>query len=142
MSKVFDEKCKVCPEYARCRESFNSWIYFIIGLIATVAIRAVIIFHNISPVYGKLAWYVGVGGFFIFFLYKFRVGQRRSREIERLGLLDKLGRKAPLDDEDYTRIGAILCSLTANKERINYFFIFATSIIALSVAIAWDLLVR
>ena len=138
MSPVFDNKCVSCRFYRGCKESFNSWIYFIVGLIATIAIRVVLIFHALHPIYGKIAWYVGVTGFFMFFLYKFRVNSRRQREIKRLGLHEKIGRREPLGEKDYENIGLILCSLASNKEKINYMFIFATSVIALVIAVYFD----
>jgi len=48
-------ECKNCIEYRRCKDSFVSWIFFIIGLIATMAIRAVTILANIDPIYAKIA---------------------------------------------------------------------------------------
>ena len=40
----------------------------IIGIIATIAIRIVTVLMHWNPFYGKLAWYIGVGGFIIFLL--------------------------------------------------------------------------
>ena len=74
----------------------------------------------------------------MFFLYKFRVNSRRQREIKRLGLHEKIGRREPLGEKDYENIGLILCSLASNKEKINYMFIFATSVIALVIAVYFD----
>lgn len=138
MSPVFDEKCEGCTEYSRCRDSFRSWIYFVIGLIATIAIRVVVIFQNVSPIYGKIAWYVGVVGFFIFFLYKFRVGHEREKHIELSGIVDKVDGREVLDEKDYENLGAILCSLRSRKERVNFFFIFATSVLAIAAALYFD----
>ncbi|MDP8249191.1 MAG: hypothetical protein P9M00_13710 [Candidatus Tritonobacter lacicola] len=139
MSPLFDEKCESCTEYSRCRDSLHSWIYFIIGLIATIAIRVVVIFQNVAPIYGKVAWYVGVVGFFVFFLYKFRVGHEREKHIERSGLVDKIDGREVLEEKDYENLGAILCSLSSRKERVNFFFIFATSVLAIALALYFDL---
>ena len=140
MSPIFDEKCTSCPLYSNCKDSFHSWIYFCIGLIATVAIRVVIIFQDIKPVYAKLAWYTGVVGFFIFFLYKFKLAHKRQKEIARSGLIDKLAGRQALEEKDYSNLGMILCSLTSNKEKINFFFIFATSVLAIAGALYLDFL--
>ena len=135
-----DKKCINCSQQEKCKDSFTAWIFFIIGLIATIAIRVVIVLTHINPVYGKIAWYVGVCGFFIFFVYKYRVAKARSRLIGQRGLIEKIQDERPLTKEDYSLVGAILCSLSSGKERINYFFIFVLSAAALILAIYFDFL--
>ena len=132
------DKCRKCSQYRNCRDSFASWIFFIIGLLATVALRVVTVLISLNPAYGKIAWYVGVAGFFVFFVYKFRVNQSRSRLISRLGLVDKVRGQGRLTPEEYSLLGSILCSLSSKKERINYFFIFGLSAIALILAVYFD----
>ena len=133
------QKCINCPEYSRCRDSSVSWIFFILGLVATIAMRVVTVLMHLNPIYGKVAWYVGVGGFLLFFIYKFRVNQARSRIINEKNLVDKINNQKDLADEDYKLIGTILCGLRSKKERINYFFIFGLSAIALIIAVYIDL---
>ena len=131
-------ECKNCIEYRRCKDSFVSWIFFIIGLIATMAIRAVTILANIDPIYAKIAWYFGVFGFLLFFIYKFKVNQSRSDLIDRHNIMQKLIQKNQLTDKDYNLVSSIFCALRSKKERINYLFIFALSAIALILAIYLD----
>lgn len=133
-----EKKCINCIEYKRCKDSYLSWIFFIIGLIATVAMRAVTVLMNMHPIYGKVAWYVGVGGFFVFFIYKFKVSQARFAFISQRDLVNKINNQKNLKKEDYSLIGAILCGLSSQKERINYFFIFGLSAVALLLAIYMD----
>ncbi len=135
-----DKKCINCVEYKRCRDSHISWLFFIIGLIATVAIRVVTVLIHMNPFYGKAAWYVGVSGFFVFFIYKFKVNQVRSALINQRNLVDKITHRKQLTEEDYNLMGAILCALSSKKERINYFFIFGLSAVALLLAIYMDFL--
>ncbi len=131
-------KCLNCIERKNCEDSITAWIFFIVGLVATIAIRAVTVLIHVDPLYGKIAWYVGVMGFFLFFIYKFRVNQKRSDLIKQKKLLDRISQKGPLDGHDYDLIGAILCSLTSRKERINYLFIFSLSAIAIILALYFD----
>ena len=133
-----DTKCTDCIEYKRCKDSYTSWIFFIIGLIATIARRVVILLIHVNPVYGKMAWYIGIGGFFIFFVYKFSVTQAISKLINQRNLIGKITQEKQLTKEDYSAISAILCGLSSNKERINYFFIFGLSAVALILAIYFD----
>ncbi|MBN2830884.1 MAG: hypothetical protein JXL82_01205 [Candidatus Omnitrophica bacterium] len=59
-------KCINCLEYKRCKENRASVFFFIVGLIATIAIRVVTVLIHLNPLYGQIAWYIGVAGFLIF----------------------------------------------------------------------------
>lgn len=133
-----DKKCIGCREYKSCKDSFASWVFFIIGLIATIAIRVVTVLIDFNPIYGKVAWYIGVGGFFTFFVYKFKVNQTRAKVINEQNLVDKITHQKQLTQDDYSLISSVLCGLSSKKERINYLFIFALSAIALILAIYLD----
>ncbi|MFH1645413.1 MAG: hypothetical protein ABIB11_03240, partial [Candidatus Omnitrophota bacterium] len=113
-------KCRGCKEYRNCKFSFASWIFFIIGLIATLAIRVVTVLMRLNAYYAKIAWYIGVAGFFVFFIYKYNVSVSRARSIKDLKIRDKIESKAVLDQTDYDFLSTLLCSLTSNKEKINY----------------------
>jgi hypothetical protein len=135
-----DSKCIGCSQYKNCKDSSLSWFFFIVGIIATVAIRVVTVLMHLNPFYGKVAWYVGVGGFVIFFIYKFNISQSRNRLIRQNNLLEKTAARKQLTDQDYKVIEAMLCSLTSRKEKINYFFIFILSAAALLIALYIDFL--
>ncbi|MBU1863315.1 MAG: hypothetical protein KKH94_06615 [Candidatus Omnitrophica bacterium] len=132
------KQCRSCSEYRRCKDSFTSWIFFIVGLIATIAMRVVTVLMHIDPIYGKIAWYIGIGGFLFFFIYKFHVSQTRAKLINQHDLENKIARKSKLSEDDYTLMSSLLCALSSRKERINYFFIFGLSAVALLLAIYID----
>ena len=136
--KINKNKSLRCEGLRDCRDSFASWIFFVIGLIATIAIRVVTVFMHIEPVYGKVAWYTGIIGFSFFFIYKFKVSHARAVHIKKSGLSEKIKKNELLDCNDYEIINSILCGLGSRKERINYFFIFSLSAIALMLAIYID----
>ena len=135
-----NKKCINCSEHKRCRESSISWIFFIIGLIATIAIRAVTVLVHINPVYGQIAWYVGVLGFLIFFVYKFKVEHARSKLIKNSRLVHKITQDGKIEEGDRKLIGSLLCALSSNKDKINYLVIFVSSAIAVVIAIYLDFL--
>lgn len=137
-----DKKCLNCSEYKNCRDSFISWIFFIIGMIATIAVRVVTVLMRFNPVYGQVAWYVGVAGFLIFFVYKFRIEQARSMLIIKKGLMGKISHSGEITEDDRRLIGSILCALSSNKDRINYFLIFFSSAVALAAAVYFDFINR
>ncbi len=135
-----NKKCLNCSEYKNCRDSFASWIFFIIGMVATIALRLVTVLIHLNPVYGQIAWYVGVFGFFIFFVYKFRVDRARYKLIVKKGLMDKISQGDKIAEDDRQLIGSILCSLSSDKDRINYILIFISSAVAIIVALYFDFL--
>ena len=134
-------KCSDCKGSKMCAEDNTSWLIIIIGLISTVAIRVVTILIDIDPILGKVAWYVGIVGFVIFFVYKYRVFKKRARIIENRHLVEKLDKKLFLELEDYEAMAIILCNIKSNRERINFLFIFISSFISLLVAIYFDFLI-
>jgi len=138
MGHMKNKICVNCSQKKNCQDSFVSWVFFIIGLIATVAIRVVTVLMNIHQVSGKIAWYVGVGGFLVFFIYKFNANRRLARLINEENLIEKARGQKPLSAEENNLIAGILCSLKSEKERINYFFIFAVSAVALVLAVYFD----
>jgi len=130
--------CINCTEYQRCQEGYASWIFFIIGMIATIAVRVVTVLSHVNSAYGQIAWYIGVFGFFIFFVYKFRVERARYRLIVQRRLMEKISRGDQITLEDRELIGSILCALSSNKDRINYSLIFISSALAIIVAVYFD----
>jgi hypothetical protein len=133
-----DNKCVNCSEYKKCKDSRTSWIFFLAGLISTIAVRIVTVLIDINPFYGKLAWYIGVAGFFIFFIYKFKIDHARARLVNKRNLINKVLNKGQLAKEDSDLIGSILCAISSSKDKINYFFIFASSALALIAAVYFD----
>jgi len=133
-----NQKCLNCKYYSKCKDGFISWIFFITGIIAAIAIRAVTLLAHLDSVYGKISWYVGVSGFLVFFVYKYKILKKRTYEIKQYNILDKLKSKKELKEEDYEVIESILCNLTSKKEQINYLFIFCLSAVALMIAVYID----
>lgn len=131
-------RCLNCSEYRRCKEDTASWMFFIIGLVATIAIRAVTVLVHIKPTYGQIAWYVGVLGFLVFFVYKFKVEHARSRLIKESRLIYRIMHEDAMEKGDRALVSSLLCSISSGKDKINYFVIFASSAIAVAVAVYLD----
>lgn len=131
-------RCVNCAEYKRCRESRVSMFFFIVGLVATIALRVVTILVHLDPLYGQIAWYIGVGGFLIFFVYKYKVDTARYKIIKDNNLMVKVLRNDALAKEDRQILNSVLCALSSNKDRINYFVIFVSSALALVIGVYFD----
>ncbi len=126
--------CRGCSQETVCKDSVVSWIFFLIGIVSAFAVRVVTLLAHLDPVCGQIAWYVGVIGFFLFFVYKYRNLRRRTKIINKYNLRDKLSSQKELTPQEFQVTSQILCSLVSNKEKINYFIIFFVSAIALLVA--------
>ena len=130
--------CYDCFKLKKCRESLASWIFFFVALVAVISLRAVNLFIDYSPILSKVVWYIGVFGFFIFFIYKFRYDEILHKEISRTELRDKLLYGRELSEHDREVLGTIICKLSSKKDKINYFIIFLSSGLALILAIYMD----
>ncbi|MBN2266818.1 MAG: hypothetical protein JW725_00560 [Candidatus Babeliaceae bacterium] len=135
---LLQKKCRGCSNRKRCQDDLASWFFFIIGLIAIVAIRIVVFLNAVDPMWGKIAWYVGVIGFLFFFLYKYRISKNRSKVIENHDLLRKMNDPRSLTSDDYDQMRIILCSLTSFKDKANFAFIFIVSALSLLWALYVD----
>ncbi|MFC1703764.1 hypothetical protein ACFL1E_03145 [Candidatus Omnitrophota bacterium] len=140
--KAKDFICYDCFESKQCKEPVRSWVFFFVALIATIAIRAVNVVLDFNPVVAKVFWYVGVGGFFVFFIYKFKYDQALHKELSKSNMTEKLLYEKPLSKHDYQILGTILCRLSSKKDTINYFFIFLFSGLALVLALYVDFFKR
>jgi len=134
--------CKTCDIFGECKDSPISWIFLFIGLIATIAVRAVNLVINANPLWAKIFWYIGIIGFAIYFLYKFRQDVIVKKELKRLHLSEKLSQGEDLSKEDYLFIKTMLCGIKSKKDAINYFFIFISSGLALLLGLFQDLILK
>ncbi len=135
-------RCLNCKANKICRDENISWFFIIIGFISTVAIRVVTVLMDIDPVIGKAAWYIGITGFSIFFMYKYKVFKDRGTLIDKMKLLEKVNGRADLKEDDYEVLSIVLCEIRSNKERINFLFIFIVSALALLAAVYSDFIMH
>ena len=102
--------------------------------------RLVVLFMHVNEFYAKAAWYVGISFFLVFFIYRYNISRFRSEGIRKKDLIVKIRENKELTKEDRGIVSDILCSLTSNKERINFAAIFILSGIALVIAVIADVL--
>ena len=86
---------------------------------------------------GRPVWYFGVTGYTVFFLYRYRISQRRKRTIEQSGIVEKLRAGEALTAEDREATLYLVNSIRKSPEDWNYLAIFALSV----VAVILDLLI-
>lgn len=140
IGKSEKQNCRDCVSHKLCRDNAVSWFFLFVGLIATIAIRIVNLMMDFSSLWAKIFWYIGVGGFLIYFLYKFYQDRLLQKKIEKIRLLERLVRKDSLFEQDYDFLMSVICKLKSRKDTINYFFIFFTSALALILGVYQDFL--
>jgi len=110
--------------------------FFLVGLLSSVAFRAIIIFQKLSPSWVRPVWYFGVIGYMLFFMYRYAISARRKRAITHTNIIEKLRRARELTPADREAALYLLNSIRKSPEDWNYLAIFILSL----AAIALDLL--
>ncbi|MFN3550657.1 MAG: hypothetical protein ACK4WJ_02455 [Endomicrobiia bacterium] len=136
MKKTTKDPVKV---YNVCKDSPATNIFFVIGLIATISIRAIGIAGLFNDIMTKILWYIGVVGFFLYFVYKYNIEKTRRNIIVENKIIDKIVENPSIDEKDKIVLTSIMCGLVSKKDAINYFVIFFTSAISLFIALIFDL---
>jgi len=114
-------------------------LIFMVGIIATIAYRLVIILNYYSQFWVEVSWYVGTIGFIWYFAHRFSIENRRDRLIEKLRLIEKVETEPSFNPEDKTALLYILKSLDTSLAKWNYIAIFFFSGLAMAYAIYVDL---
>ena len=117
---------------------YRIWI-FMVGVIATIAYRIVIILNHYSQFWVEVAWYIGTIGFIWYFAHRFNIENKRDKLIEKLNLVEKIQAGQSFNNEDKTALLYILKSLGTSLAKWNYIAIFFFSFLAMAYAIYADL---
>lgn len=110
--------------------------FFLLGLLSSIAFRAIILLQKYSPEWVRPIWYFGVVGYMLFFMYRYYISQRRKRTIAHTNVIEKIRSGQTLTTDEKEAALYLLKSVRASQEDWNYLAIFVLSI----VAIALDLL--
>jgi hypothetical protein len=107
--------------------------FFVLGLLSSVAFRAIILLQKYGPAWVRPVWYLGVIGYLLFFMYRYYISQRRKRTITHSGIIEKISTGAALSADDREAALYLLKSVRASQEDWNYLAIFILSIIAIAL---------
>ena len=113
---------------------YRFWI-FLVGIIATIAYRIIVILNHYDPLWVDIAWYIGTIGFIWYFAHRYRVENKRDKLVENLELAKKIQNKKELSSEDRDALVYILRGLKTSLAKWNYITIFSISILALIYSI-------
>ena len=113
--------------------------FFLLGLVSSIAFRAIILFQHLEPSWVRPAWYIGVLGYLFFFLYRYRISKKRKKAIDDFALIKKVRSGAALNEEDREVLAYLLLSIKSSLEDVNYATIFLFSILAILADISLTL---
>lgn len=105
-------------------------LFFAIGLVSAFAFRILILFVYLRPEWFRFTWYVGIVGYTVFFLYRYRIARKRKKAVAEYHLIEKLEEGGELADEERQVLIYLLSSIRNSRENINYLFIFVLSVLA------------
>jgi hypothetical protein len=107
--------------------------FFLLGLLSSVAFRAIILLQKYDPRWVRPVWYFGVVGYLLFFMYRYFISQRRKRAIAQSGIIEKIQAGAPLSGDDRAAALYLLNSIRKSQEDWNYLAIFVLSLVAIAL---------
>lgn len=120
---------------------YRNWI-FIVGVLATIAYRIIVVLNHYSPVLVQVAWYVGTIGFVWYFAHRFKIENRRNQVIKEMKLVEKINTNDCLSLEEKESLTYILKGLQTSLAKWNYIIIFIFSALALIYGIYQDFLIK
>ena len=106
--------------------------FFILGLISAIAFRTIIVIQRLEPSWIRPVWYAGTIGYFLFFLYRYFITQKRKKAIKDFQLIEKVKANACLTEADREVVLYLLSSVKYSLEDINYAIIFLLSVLAIA----------
>lgn len=116
---------------------YRFWM-FVVGILATLAYRLIVILNHYSSLWVQIAWYIGTIGFVWYFAHRFNVEARRDGVITDLDLVKKVEGSNAFNQEERLALIYILKSLQTSLAKWNYIAIFVISALALAYGIYQD----
>jgi hypothetical protein len=116
---------------------YRVWM-FVVGILATLAYRLIVVLNHYSALWVQIAWYIGTIGFVWYFAHRFNVEKRRDQVIEDLSLIKKVQESEVFGPEEKSALVYILKSLQTSLAKWNYIAIFVISSLALAYGIYQD----
>jgi hypothetical protein len=109
---------------------------FALGLATAIAFRALIVLQHVAPGWVRPVWYFAVIGNLVFFLYRYRIAQKRKRTVDEHGLIAKVETDTCFSPDERSALLYLLRSIKRSPENINYLVITAVSLAAIAIDLA------
>ncbi len=117
-------------------------IVFWIGIIATLAYRALLMIAQYGQRWVDITWYIGTIGFVWYFVHRYNVEKKRDQVIIERKLVEKIEGRGEMTKEDTEALATELKNLLSSKSRLNYIAIFIASGLALAYDIAFRIFIK
>ena len=111
--------------------------FFWIGIIATIAYRIIIVLNFYSPLWVKIAWYIGTIGFVLYFWHRYKVAKKRTKLIKEHNLIEAVANSG-IEPQKRQALHYLMETSLTSKARWNSGLIFLLSLAALVLAIILD----
>jgi len=112
--------------------------FFWAGIIATIAYRIIVVLNFYSPLWVKIAWYIGTIGFILYFWHRYIVAKKRADLVKNYGLVEAI-KKIKMDPKKKLALDYLVKTSLTSKSRWNSAIIFFLSVAALILGIVLDL---
>lgn len=116
------------------------WFFFVVGIIATLAYRIIIVLNLYDPLWVKVSWYIGTIGFILYFGYLYNLQSKRADLVTQYNLLEVVKKMKGIKVKQKEALKFIVKSNVTSKAKWNSAVIFILSSLALIVGIILDLL--
>lgn len=113
--------------------------FFGAGIIATIAYRIIIILNLYSPLWVKIAWYIGTIGFVIYFGHRFNIARKRANLVKDYKLIEAVDKADCIDSQKKLALHYLVKTSLISKSQWNAGIIFILSFIALLIGIFMDI---
>lgn len=113
--------------------------FFWAGMIATVAYRIIIVLNLYSPLWVKVAWYIGTVGFVLYFGHRYDIAKKRADLVKDYKLIETVDKADCFDPQKKLALRYLVETSLTSKSRWNAGIIFILSLAALLVGIFMDI---
>ena len=95
--------------------------------------------YNYSPLWVKIAWYVGTIGFVLYFGHRFNVARKRAKLVKDYELVETVDKANCIDPQKKLALHYLVKTSLTSKSRWNSAIIFIVSLLALLMGIFIDI---
>lgn len=113
--------------------------FFGAGIIATVAYRIIIVLNLYSPLWVKIAWYIGTVGFVLYFGHRYNIAKKRANLVKDYKLIEAVDKADCINPQKKLALHYLVKTSLTSKSKWNAGIIFILSFAALLVGIFMDI---
>lgn len=117
---------------------FKRWFFFVSGIIATIAYRAIIFTEGL---WTQVLWYAGTIGFVLYFWHRAEVQGKRADLVRDNDLVKVVSEIKRLKVEQKQALNYLVRTAVTSKAKWNSLIIFWLSLMALVVAVIYDFVI-